>query len=138
MPGRRKTDGGARFTVSPSLFEYPLTSPVLMIFKWAIWLLLITGFFSFVIRFLTPLQQTIVYPIFATAAFVQAASTIYSMTVDTVDKNVKHSNVPRNLDFVKQFGFPVIDPMTLYCGICQVHVEPKTKHCKVRHSALFN
>jgi hypothetical protein len=35
------------------------------------------------------------------------------------------------VDYVKLTGVPVIDPDTLFCNICQVHVaNPLTKHCK--------
>ncbi|KAJ3105327.1 hypothetical protein HDU97_008224 [Phlyctochytrium planicorne] len=57
-------------------------------------------------------------------------ATIYTMTIDPQDKAVLKANRPRNIDYVKVAGVPVIDTDTFVCGICQVKVAPDTKHCK--------
>jgi hypothetical protein len=56
---------------------------------------------------------------------------ITTMWIDTTDRNVKKAKMPRNINYVKMSGVPVIDPDTNMCGICNVQVGEMTKHCKV-------
>ncbi|KAJ3100690.1 hypothetical protein HK100_004669, partial [Physocladia obscura] len=42
-------------------------------------------------------------------------ATLYTMTVDPQDSKVKMSGIPRNINYVKALGFPVIDRETLLC-----------------------
>jgi hypothetical protein len=55
---------------------------------------------------------------------------IHAITVETQDERVLKARKPRNLQYVKITGIPVIDPENCFCNICQVHVAPLTKHCK--------
>ncbi|KAJ3283432.1 hypothetical protein HDU76_008473 [Blyttiomyces sp. JEL0837] len=66
----------------------------------------------------------------ASTAALQFTSTIYTMSTDPQDPKVIRAGRPRNVNYVKRSGIPVIDPETCYCGICQVHVDKGTKHCK--------
>jgi hypothetical protein len=54
--------------------------------------------------------------------------TFFTLIKDPQDPNCIHS--ARNLNFVKVLGYPVIDPNSRICGICQVKVKSTTIHCK--------
>ncbi|KAJ3191140.1 hypothetical protein HK101_008052 [Irineochytrium annulatum] len=66
----------------------------------------------------------------AVLATLQLAATLHTVWTDPQDKRVLAANVPRNVEYVKCPGVPVIDPDTGLCGICQVQVAKETRHCK--------
>ena len=57
---------------------------------------------------------------------------IATVSTDPQDCKVIHAKQPRNLDFVKYTGVPVIDQDSRICQICCVKVGIRTRHCKVR------
>jgi len=100
-----------------------------MIFLWITWFIAVIGFFSFV-SFFFPTPNQIAVCIFAgLLSCIQLATTLYIMFVETQDPVIQQQNKPRNLDYVKEMGVPVIGPDN-FCHICQVTVERKTRHCK--------
>ncbi|KAJ3220579.1 hypothetical protein HDU81_011333, partial [Chytriomyces hyalinus] len=102
----------------------------MMILHWFSWIILGVGFWGYLLDFIPPLHQQPALAISIVLSTLQFATTIYTMSVDPQDPNVRTSGMPRNLDFVKAIGFPVIDRETLHCGVCNVVVAPDTKHCK--------
>ncbi|KAJ3327662.1 Palmitoyltransferase zdhhc14 [Blyttiomyces sp. JEL0837] len=44
---------------------------------------------------------------------------LHRASTNPQDPKVKRAGVPRNIDYVKSLGVPVIDPDTLFCEICQ-------------------
>ncbi|KAJ3130051.1 hypothetical protein HK098_006763, partial [Nowakowskiella sp. JEL0407] len=52
------------------------------------------------------------------------------MAIDPQDSAILTANTPRNADYVKMAGVPVIDEITKICGVCNVPVTVGTKHCK--------
>lgn len=75
-------------------------------------------------------QCIILNTIVGLLAFIQILLTVYCMTCNVEDDVVTKAKKQRNRDYVKRSGVPVIDPSTMFCNICQVHVKPLTKHCK--------
>ncbi|KAJ3251413.1 hypothetical protein HDU77_005920 [Chytriomyces hyalinus] len=102
----------------------------LMILHWFSWIILGVGFWGYLGDFIPPLYQQLTLAISIILSTLQFATTIYTMSIDPQDRNVRNSGVSRNLDFVKAIGFPVIDRETLHCGVCNVVVAADTKHCK--------
>ncbi|KAJ1334592.1 hypothetical protein BSLG_007747 [Batrachochytrium salamandrivorans] len=81
--------------------------------------------------FVYPLSvRYVMYGTTGLGTLLQLACMIGTLSVDPQDSNVRRSRIPRNTSYVKQVGVPVIDPDTLFCQICQVHVGIQTKHCK--------
>jgi hypothetical protein len=91
-----------------------------------------TGYFGFLVFFIKSLfWRVVVFGLVGAVAGLDFTATIYTMSIDPQDPKVTKAANPRDVNYVKQPGVPVIDPDTLYCGVCQVHVDPGTKHCKV-------
>ncbi|KAI9346079.1 DHHC palmitoyltransferase-domain-containing protein [Zopfochytrium polystomum] len=89
------------------------------------------GFFGFLQMFIFPLSLRLVVLVVAgSMCLFQVASSVVTMTIDPQDRTVVRARVPRNVNYVKRPGVPVIDPETRLCGICQVHVDARTRHCK--------
>ncbi|KAI8607457.1 DHHC palmitoyltransferase-domain-containing protein [Chytriomyces sp. MP71] len=103
---------------------------ILMILHWLSWIILGLGFWGFLHVFIPPPFRPLTLGLSIAASTLQLATTLYTMSVDPQDARVLHSQVPRNIDYVKVVGFPVIDKETLLCGVCNVVVAPDTKHCK--------
>jgi hypothetical protein len=101
-----------------------------MVMHWILWILLSLACFTFVIRFLPKTLHIISLSVLSVALFAEFIAAVVTMTIDTTDENVKKSKMPRNIEYVKVSGIPVIDH-TNYCHICQVTVQEGTKHCKV-------
>ncbi|KAJ3219134.1 hypothetical protein HDU67_002467 [Dinochytrium kinnereticum] len=102
-----------------------------MVIQWAVWAFLAVGFFGFLVFYINPMfLRILVFGLTGGLAGLQFAATIYTMTIDPQDKNVIKANRPRNVEYVKIAGIPVIDTDTCVCGICQVRVDRDTKHCK--------
>jgi len=100
-----------------------------MIFLWVVWFIAVIGFYSFVSFFFPTVNQIIVCIFAGLLTCIQLATTLYIMFVETQDPVIQQQNKPRNLDYVKEMGVPVIGPDN-FCHICQVTVERKTRHCK--------
>ncbi|KAH9266397.1 hypothetical protein BASA83_010639 [Batrachochytrium salamandrivorans] len=96
-----------------------------------VWLFVVGVYFLFILRFVYPLSvRYVMYGTTGLGTLLQLACMIGTLSVDPQDSNVRRSRIPRNTSYVKQVGVPVIDPDTLFCQICQVHVGIQTKHCK--------
>ncbi|KAI8851457.1 hypothetical protein BC829DRAFT_386765 [Chytridium lagenaria] len=105
-----------------------------MLIQWVVWGFLALGFFGFMVFYINPLLLRIaVFGVAGGLAGLQFAATIYTMTIDPQDKKVIKANRPRNVEYVKVAGVPVIDTDTNVCGICQVRVDTGTKHCKYNY-----
>jgi hypothetical protein len=96
------------------------------------WCLAVGVYFGFLIRIWTYSIGIVLFNILiGIFSIVQLGMVLYCITVETQDDVVLKANKPRNFEYVKVSGVPVIDPENRYCNICQVHVKPETKHCKV-------
>ncbi|TPX50972.1 hypothetical protein SeLEV6574_g00571 [Synchytrium endobioticum] len=103
---------------------------ILTILSISVWMIMTLGYFG-CISFFIPLSLRVVsYIVVGTLTSLQVVCTGYTMLVDPQDPAVTRAQQPRNIDYVKIAGVPVIDQETLMCGICQVIVEHDTKHCK--------
>jgi len=100
-----------------------------MIFLWIVWFIVVIGFYSFVSFFFPTPNQIAVCIVCGILTCIQLATTLYIMFVETQDPVIQQQNKPRNLDYVKEMGVPVIGPNN-FCQICQVTVSRKTRHCK--------
>jgi disulfide bond formation protein DsbB len=106
-----------------------------MILHWIVWVFIALGFFGLLIFFIQPHSLRITAIVTITIlATLQFAATIYTMLTDPQDPKVVQAGLERNVHYVKSLGVPVIDPDTLFCRVCQVHVDKGTKHCKVSKS----
>ncbi|KAJ3089142.1 hypothetical protein HK102_007105 [Quaeritorhiza haematococci] len=103
---------------------------VLFLLKWFVWLLLVLTFFLFPVRFFPLPTRTILYALFGTLTALELCFAIRTMSIDPMDEAVVKANAPRNVEYVKVAGVPVIDEDSGMCGICQVKVDAGTKHCK--------
>ncbi|KAJ1568920.1 hypothetical protein HK405_012262, partial [Cladochytrium tenue] len=65
----------------------------------------------------------------ATLAAAGLAASVAAMTIDPQDPAVARAREPRNLDYVKTVGIPVIDAGG-FCAVCCVVVDSRTRHCK--------
>ena len=96
------------------------------------WCFAVSGYFGFWTRLFPETSGYIVlHVICGLLVLFQIFSMIYCITAETQDDVVLRTNKPRNLNFHKVVGVPVIDPDNRFCDICQVHVQFETKHCKV-------
>ncbi|TPX35370.1 hypothetical protein SmJEL517_g02228 [Synchytrium microbalum] len=103
---------------------------ILTIISMTIWFILTIGYFGY-ISFFIPLGLRIVSYIAAGAlTAIQGFFMWTTMLIDPQDAAVTHAHTPRNIDYVKVSGIPVIDQETQMCGICNVKVDHDTKHCK--------
>lgn len=109
---------------------------VLLPVLWLTWICGVAFYFGFFQRvFADPTSRLALEVLTGILAGVQAVLSIYCISANVEDDVVTKAKKPRNVEYVKISGVPVIDPSTLYCQICQVHVKPLTKHCKVTVSA---
>ncbi|KAI8899144.1 DHHC palmitoyltransferase-domain-containing protein [Globomyces pollinis-pini] len=109
---------------------------ILMPITWISWLIAQTVYFTILTRLHEPTVASIVVVVVGICVALQFGFTVYTMSIDTRDINVVNENMKRNLDYIKVTGVPVIDPDTLYCNICQVHVNHQTKHCKACNKCI--
>ncbi|KAI9028587.1 DHHC palmitoyltransferase-domain-containing protein [Hyaloraphidium curvatum] len=65
---------------------------------------------------------------------VQLACTVHVTTVNNEDKRVLAEGKPRDLDYLKQRGVPVV--YEGFCGVCQLEVLPQTRHCKLCNKCI--
>ncbi|KAI8928188.1 DHHC palmitoyltransferase-domain-containing protein [Entophlyctis helioformis] len=97
----------------------------------AAWIVAAIFFFAFLVRFIEPEPARIaIYAVGGVLAAAELVCTLWTVSIDSQDKLVRKASVPRNVNYVKQTGVPVIDPDTRFCNICQVQVGLQTKHCK--------
>ncbi|TPX42978.1 hypothetical protein SeLEV6574_g05307 [Synchytrium endobioticum] len=103
---------------------------ILTILSMSAWLIVTLGYFAYLSFFIPSSLRIVSYIAVGALTSLQGACMGYTMLVDPQDPAVTHAQQPRNIDYVKIAGVPVIDQETLMCGICQVIVERDTKHCK--------
>jgi len=95
------------------------------ILAWIFYAFSIIGIYTI----LLPLIESDMFlPISIALIGIQTIATIHSQITDPVDKKVRDAGVPRNTQFIKITGQPVI--LNGFCQICQVHVDKTTRHCK--------
>jgi putative Mn2+ efflux pump MntP len=88
-------------------------------------------YFGFLTRvFADSNAQWISNIVIGSLAIIHGAVMLWTILGETEDTNVLNAKRERNIDYVKVTGVPVIEPETLFCNICQVHVNAYTKHCK--------
>jgi hypothetical protein len=101
----------------------------MFIVMWATWIITTVVFFGLSGWFISPepLRNGIMGFLGAVHAL-HLAFVLQVTLVETEDKKVHADAKPRNLDFMKERGVPVI--YDSFCGLCNTQVLPQTRHCK--------
>ncbi|KAG5459168.1 MAG: hypothetical protein BJ554DRAFT_463 [Olpidium bornovanus] len=100
-------------------------------------------------------QSTLVPALVVPAVFtlVIVVFSVRSSLIDTMDYKVKAANVPRDLEFVRRLGVPVVDEVVIddngqggpgrpgcrvarSCYICNLCVDEGTRHCKTCNKCI--
>ncbi|EGF82088.1 hypothetical protein BATDEDRAFT_87139 [Batrachochytrium dendrobatidis JAM81] len=96
-----------------------------------VWIFEVSVYFLYILKFVQLFSlRHILYGVSGALVLAQLACTIITISLDPQDSKVKQAHVPRNINYIKLTGVPVIDADTRYCQICQVRVGFQTKHCK--------
>lgn len=104
---------------------------ILLVATFSIWLMAFLSYYLLFNKIYTGTIRQACDVIMGILSLVQGSFLLITVSSDTQDSNVVSANKSRNLNYTKVSGIPVINPETLYCNICQVHVNKGTKHCKV-------
>ena len=82
---------------------------------WITWIVAVALYFGFFQRVFADSTLRLVLEVLSgILAAAQAALTIYCITANVEDDVVIKANKPRNVDYIKISGIPVIDPSTLF------------------------
>lgn len=103
---------------------------VLLILTLSLWIGGFFGYYLFLNKYWTGVKKIVSDIIMGSSCAVQSFSMLYTISADVQDNSVIVAKKPRNVNYIKVSGIPVIDPDTMFCHICQVTVCAKSKHCK--------